>query len=76
MVINPIVGVYIPIIRIPTKGGMTILNIATFDPGSYNIYYQTGRVSSITFPATFLRRMEVERLESYGLQGPRLALVI
>ena len=31
MVINPIVGVYIPIIRIPIKGGMTIPNIATFD---------------------------------------------
>ena len=29
MVINPIVGVYIPIIRIPIKGGMTIPNIAT-----------------------------------------------
>ncbi len=27
MVINPIVGVYIPIIRIPFKGGMTIPNI-------------------------------------------------
>ena len=36
MVINPIVGVYIPIIRIPIKGGMTIPNIATFDHGTYN----------------------------------------
>ena len=27
MVINPIVGVYIPIIRIPIKGGMTIPKI-------------------------------------------------
>ena len=27
MVIDPIVGVYIPIIRIPIKGGMTIPNI-------------------------------------------------
>ena len=34
MVINPIVGVYIPIIRIPMKGGMTIPNIATFDHGT------------------------------------------
>ena len=33
-VINPIVGVYIPIIRIPIKGGMTIPNIATFDHGT------------------------------------------
>ena len=35
--INPIVGVYIPIIRIPIKGGMTIPNIATFDRGTYII---------------------------------------
>ena len=35
MVINPIVGVYIPIIRIPIKGWMTIPNIATFDHGTY-----------------------------------------
>ena len=34
MVINPIVGVYIPIIRIPIQGGMTIPNIATFDRGT------------------------------------------
>ena len=33
--LNPIVGVYIPIIRIPIKGGMTIPNIATFDHGTY-----------------------------------------
>ena len=35
MVINPIVGVYIPTVRIPIKGGMTIPNIATFDHGTY-----------------------------------------
>ena len=35
MVINPIVGVYIPIIRIPIKGVMTIPNISTFDRGTY-----------------------------------------
>ena len=32
--INPIVGVYIHIIRIPIKGGMTIPNLATFDHGT------------------------------------------
>ena len=32
MVINPIVGVYIPIIRIPIKGGMTIPNTTSLDP--------------------------------------------
>ena len=37
MVINPIVGVYIPIIRIPIKGGMTIPNIATFDHGTFRV---------------------------------------
>ena len=35
MVINPIIGFYIPIMRIPIKGGMTIPNIATFDHGTY-----------------------------------------
>ena len=34
MVINPIIGFYIPIIRIPIKGGMTVPNIATFDHGT------------------------------------------
>ena len=34
MVINPIVGVYIPVIRIPIKGGMAIPNMATFDHGT------------------------------------------
>ena len=37
MVINPIVGVYITIKRIPVKGGMTIPNIATFDHGTYRV---------------------------------------
>ena len=39
MVINPIVGVYIPIITIPTipiKGEMTIPNKGSLDPGTYN----------------------------------------
>ena len=38
------VGVYIPIIRIPIKGGMTIPNIATFDHGTcrYEIYVAYG----------------------------------
>ncbi len=36
MVINPIVGVYIPIIRIPViKGWMTIPNTRSLDPGTY-----------------------------------------
>ena len=35
MVINPIAGVYIPIMTIPTKGEMTIPNIGSLDPGTY-----------------------------------------
>ena len=38
MVINPIVGVYIPIARIPIKGGMTIPYIATFDHGTMFVF--------------------------------------
>ncbi len=34
MVINPIVGVYMPIITIPIKGEMTIPNIGSLDPGT------------------------------------------
>ena len=60
MVINPIVGVYIPIIRIPIKGGMTIPNIATFDHGTYGYHLNQpilglmvdfGGVLSHEFPA-------------------------
>ena len=46
MVINPIVGVYIPIIRIPIKGVMTIPNIATFDRGTYRFVTNFGEVQS------------------------------
>ena len=35
MVINPLVGVYKPIIRIPIKGGMTIPNTRSLDHGTY-----------------------------------------
>ena len=35
MVIIPILGVYIPIIRIPIEGEMTIPNIGSLDPGRY-----------------------------------------
>ena len=34
MVINPIVGVYIPIIGFPIKGWMTIPNTRSLDPGT------------------------------------------
>ena len=43
MVINPIVGIYIPIIRIPIKGGMTIPTIATFDHGTSVILQEGGK---------------------------------
>ena len=35
MVINPTVGVYIPIIRIPIKGWMTIPNTRSLDPSTH-----------------------------------------
>ncbi len=35
MVINPIVGIYIPIITIPIEGEMTIPNIGSLDPGTH-----------------------------------------
>ena len=38
MVINQIVGVYIPIISFPIKGGMTIPNTMSLDPGTYVAY--------------------------------------
>ena len=39
MVINPIVGVYIPIIRIPIKGGMTIPNTTSLDNGTNDSFF-------------------------------------
>ena len=49
MVINPIVGVYIPIIRrFPIKGGMTIPNIRSLDPTNRNIRC-CWRTSSVCF---------------------------
>ena len=37
--IKPIVGVYIPIIRIPIKVGMTIPNIRSLDCGTHNNFF-------------------------------------
>ena len=39
---QPNSGVYIPIIRIPIKGGMTIPKIATFDHGTYEVIQSWG----------------------------------
>ena len=41
MVINLIVGVYIPIIRIPIKGWMTIPNTRSLDPGLNGVCFET-----------------------------------
>ena len=57
MVINLLVGVYVPIIRIHgfhIKGGMTIPNIRSFDPGTY----QVGR-KLVSPPSSFLLWPEV-----------------
>ena len=53
MVINPIIGFYIPIIRIPIKGGMTIPNIATFDHGTHKPMKEDLGWSPIFFGDTF-----------------------
>ncbi len=58
MVINPIVGVYIPIIRIPIKGGMTIPNIATFDHGTCHVDHEMHARSNIYLPSrSFFQRV-------------------
>ena len=51
MVINLIVGVYIPIIRIPIKGGMTIPNTRSLDPSTYGfpgvcVFFKASRIPS------------------------------
>ena len=56
MVINPIVGVCIPIIRIPIKGGMTIPNIATFDHGTYVFFPKAIYMGPIIPFITIIRR--------------------
>ena len=60
MVINPIVGVYIPIIRIPIKGGMTISNIATFDQGTYNIIILGGGLKGFLFASLLGEMIQFE----------------
>ena len=57
MVINPIVGVYIPIIRIPIKGGMTIPNIATFDHGTCFLIGNCGRFWGIKLICCFFQKL-------------------
>ena len=52
------VGVQIPIIRIPTKGGMTIPNIATFDHGTHgfpNRVSKKWRSKDLGFQCAFAR---------------------
>ena len=49
MVINPIIGFYIPIIRIPINGGMTIPNIATFDHGTFGCLGKPMRVFVVSY---------------------------
>ena len=80
MVINPTVGVYIPIIRIPIEGGMTIPNIATFDHGTYTVTlfirsynWFLGPLSMLFFPYLFHFRnpTQQKKLEKRRLQTLR-----
>ena len=66
MVINPIVGVYIPIITIPIKGEMTIPNIGSLDPGTYVKYAKQSHEPRIK-PGPWLFAVFVgdEKLPSY-----------
>ena len=66
MGINPIVGVYIPIIRIPIKGGMTIRNIATFDHGTY-IYIYTWPEWWWKVPDSYFQEIQYLRRDSNEL---------
>ena len=62
MVINPIVGVYKPIIRIPIKGGMTIPNIATFDHGTHVDDPLFFLIAALKPPVQFPKGAMVERI--------------
>ncbi len=70
MVINPIVGVYIPIIRIPIKGGMTIPNIATFDHGTYRNIKDRARLLPIGGWSAFCVFQALVSLGAFGGDQP------
>ena len=70
--INPMVGVYIPIIRIPIKGGMTIPNIATFDHGTHNLVQFGGRYIGQIFR---IKQCKCRPLLSRQIQGVLFGLV-
>ena len=57
MVINPIIGFYLPIIRIPIKGGMTIPNIAAFDHGTDDLI-QICRIEGIDQVSFFFSQIQ------------------
>ena len=68
-----IVGAYIPIIRIPIKGGMTIPNIATFDHGTHIYIYIHSCLDRISanirkllpvVPASVVVAQSVERIDT------------
>ena len=77
MVINPIiVGVYIPIIRIPIKGGMTIPNIATFDPGTYGEIASQRTVRFMLVKGIFLEAYSVTCGSHFYIHGSRAGCLI
>ena len=67
--INPIVGVYIPIIRIPIKGGMTIPNIVTFDHGTYICLFFFQNVSNLFLPPCVKTEMRRPRIQDFGRES-------
>ena len=69
MVINPIVGVYIPIIRIPViKGGMTIPNTTSLDPGSYKQQQQQQQLGGLFLVEANIRQGDNSQLQHWTYQ--------
>ena len=71
MVINPIVGVYIPIKRIPIKGGMSLSpKNATFDHGtcgySLQIVEKTSEYQQLAPEKWMCGRRDDDRLSFWG----------
>ena len=75
MVINPIVGVCIPIIRIPIEGGMTIPNTTSLDPGSFG-HFVPSNVSRIGDEFSHIYyEVYIYRYVSIHRMGPRVAIL-
>ena len=79
MVINPIVVVFIPIIRIPITGGMTIPNIATFDHGTHHLpverssEFQSFGICFLCVYSFFFKRSGTKHIQQHISFGQMIA---